>query len=200
MSKVSFLKLDLLREIGSIGAARAATSLSELISTRVSITVPEIRLYPFQKIMELLPEDMYYLLDAELGGDLSGAEYLIFNTEEAKILGSMLLGMTPQDVNVNDEMLQSSLCEVANILLSSYMNALSDLTSFTVMVGVPKFTPHIPKSDVEKHLTKHMTDLNEVIYVKSHLTLQGHVFEAPIFFAPTEKSLQTIFSKLGLPD
>jgi chemotaxis protein CheC len=200
MAKVSFLKLDLLREIGSIGAGRAATALSELISTRVSITVPDIRLFPFQKVMEMLPNDEYYLLDAALTGDLSGAEYLLLNKNEAKLMGSMLLGINPADVDVNDAMLQSSLCEVANILLSSYMNSLSDLTGFTVIVGVPNFTANIPKIEVEKHLTKHMDTMSEVIYVKSHLTIKDQSFEAPIFFAPAEKALQSLFTKLGLPD
>ncbi len=44
MSGLSYLQLDALREIGTIGAGHAATALSQLLHTRVNMLVP--RVYP----------------------------------------------------------------------------------------------------------------------------------------------------------
>ncbi|MFA5937614.1 MAG: chemotaxis protein CheC [Candidatus Paceibacterota bacterium] len=198
MKNVSFLKLDMLRELGSIGAGRAATSLSELVSTQVNIAVPDIRLYPFQKIIDLFKEEEYFILRADLSGDIMGVEFLLLSIGETRALSGMLLGMEPAAVNVDDEMAQSSLKEAANILLSSYMNALSDLTGFSILAGVPELHPHIHKTEVEKCITEIPT--TDIICVKSHLAIERMGFDALVLFVPAEKSLQTMFTKLGLPE
>ena len=44
------MQLDVLKEIGNIGAGNAATSLSKLLSRRVGMNVPEVKLIQFNQV------------------------------------------------------------------------------------------------------------------------------------------------------
>ncbi|MDD2773450.1 MAG: chemotaxis protein CheC [Elusimicrobiales bacterium] len=198
MKNISFLKLDLLRELGSIGAGHAATSLSELANTQVDMSVPEIRLYPSQRIMDRLKDEEYFVLRSRLEGGISGMGYLVLSLGEARPLAGLLLGADPASVDMDGDMAQSALKEAANILLSSYMSALGDLTGFTVLADVPAMDGPINKNDVEKHISDAPAD--DIVYVKSNLTIKRLGFDAALLFVPDQKSLRAIFAKLGLPE
>ena len=92
----------------------------------------------------------------------------------------------------------SSLKEVANILLSSYVNALSELTSFTIIVDVPNLSPDVNLTKIDEFLSKTLTPTNNVLYIRSVLTVNNKNFEGFILFIPDDISLQKIFQKLGL--
>jgi len=198
--RYSALKLDVLRELGTIGSGRAATSLAELVGTRVEISVPDTRFYPSQRLAELFEnkQAMYVVMDAALSGSVGGKEYILLPENEAKTLGGALLGMSAEDVNLKDEMTVSSLKEVANILLSSYMNALSELTELTILVDVPNLTADITHSTVDTFVADHFDHSEEAIYVKSVLKIDGKQFEGFLVFVPEHKGLELIFEKLNL--
>ncbi len=198
--RATFARIDLLRELATIGSGRAATSLADMISTKVQITVPDTRVYPSQKLKDLFLDNAlkYFVLDATMEGELSGKEYLLLSEEETKMLAALLLGMNKDDINLLDEMTQSSLREVANILLSSYMNALSDLTGVPIIVGVPNLSVNQTPSDVDSFISKSMSPDREVLYVKSHLCIKDMNFDGLIFYVPDDTTLDKIFDKMGI--
>lgn len=194
--KYSFIKMDLLKELGTIGAGRAATSLSELIGSNVHITVPDTRIYPFQQLNDTLrmSAKKYYAFSTEVHGDLNGRNLLLLTEPDTKIISGMLLGQDPQNIDIEDQMVLSSLKEVANILLSSYMNALSELTDFKILVGVPEFSSAMTSEEV---LAKEAAGADEVLYVRSQLEAKHTNFNGLTIFVPDNASLDKIFAKLS---
>ena len=51
--KISLLHLDVLKEIGNIGAAHAATALSDLLQKKIDMRVPNVKTASFNEMMEL---------------------------------------------------------------------------------------------------------------------------------------------------
>ena len=51
--KITSLHLDVLKEIGNIGAAHAATALSDLLEKKIDMHVPKVEMVPFNDMMEL---------------------------------------------------------------------------------------------------------------------------------------------------
>jgi len=198
----SFAKIDIMKEIGTIGAGRAATSLAEISGSKVSISVPDASLYPFQKLAEKLEkeEKNYFVLDANLLGDIGGKVYFMLSSKEATKLAAILLGANEDAVQLQDEMTQSSLKEVANILLSSYMNALSELTTYTILVDVPTLTCDLEPTSLENLLANHIPGSQEILYVKSVLRVENTEFTGLICFAPDDATLEKLFTKLGIID
>lgn len=51
--KITSLHLDVLKEIGNIGAAHAATALSNLLGKKIDMRVPKVEMVSFNDMMEL---------------------------------------------------------------------------------------------------------------------------------------------------
>ena len=108
--KILISPIRFTKEIGTIGAGRAATALSELLSKRVEITVPLVNFVPLENIANLLKErEAVFVIDMEMEGDLTGRMFLLFPPDDAKNLSGALLGQPGEQINLQDEMLQSSL-------------------------------------------------------------------------------------------
>ncbi|WKB34848.1 chemotaxis protein CheC [Terrilactibacillus sp. S3-3] len=46
--------LDLLKEIGNIGASHAATSLSTILNKRIELKIPSVRIIPFAEMNDVM--------------------------------------------------------------------------------------------------------------------------------------------------
>lgn len=46
------IKMDVLKEVGNIGAGNAATALSRLLNKPIDMAVPKVQLLPFEQIAE----------------------------------------------------------------------------------------------------------------------------------------------------
>ena len=50
---ITDMHLDVLKEIGNIGAAHAATSLSQLLNRKIDMHVPNVKLVSFDEMFDL---------------------------------------------------------------------------------------------------------------------------------------------------
>ena len=53
IDNIHSLHLDVLKEIGNIGAGHAATSLSKMLNKKIDMQVPDVQIVSFDEIMEL---------------------------------------------------------------------------------------------------------------------------------------------------
>ncbi|MCL6456762.1 MAG: chemotaxis protein CheC, partial [Gorillibacterium sp.] len=80
------LQLDLLKEIGNIGAGHAATALSTLLNKPVDMLVPVVRFVPFEDITASLggPEKLVVAIFLRVEGETPGNLFFIISIESAK--------------------------------------------------------------------------------------------------------------------
>ncbi|MCK4810290.1 MAG: chemotaxis protein CheC [Candidatus Omnitrophica bacterium] len=198
---ISLIQLDALKEIGTIGIGRAATALSELLNCKVEITLPETKLIPLEVLSNILGEadEVFFVLDISTEGDINGRIFFLLTPEEARILGGALLGKSPQDIDAEDLLFQSSLKELVNILVGAYMNALSDMTGLTIMYNVPNLAVDMVTALLDFffiHIAQHSDD---AIFVKTQLKVKDIAFNKGFFlFFPDLESLRRLFSALGI--
>ncbi len=124
--------LDILKEIGNIGAGNAATALAKMLDKKVNMEVPQIKIMGFSEVSEVVGGAETPVAGILLGirGDISG--YILFVLEEgaAKKLINMLMGKNPDEEVEYNEITLSALKEVGNILTGSYLSAISTLPDF----------------------------------------------------------------------
>ena len=131
--------LDVLKEIGNIGAGNAATALAKLIDKKVDMNVPQVRIMGFSEISDVLGGAETPVVGVLLGihGDISGYTLFLLQESAAHILVNLLMGKDPYDKFEYNDMSISALKEVGNILTGSYLSSLSNLTGLSIMSGVP---------------------------------------------------------------
>jgi|GEM_PF-178399 len=190
--------LDVLKEIGTMGAGRAATALSEMISAEVTISVPDAQLIRSEDFSKTIarPNEAYLVLVIMLEGELGGRVFFMVSPSEARLLGSLLLGMPPEQVNFEDPLFQSSIKEALNIIVGAYMMALSELTGFEIMFSIPYLAMDILTAVFIADQTPQKSE--ELIYIKTELTVKGHNFGGSFVFFPDIPSIKKILNALGM--
>lgn len=198
--KISTVHLDVLREIGTIGAGRAATALADLLNCKVEITLPETKLVPFEGLDKVLgsPEELYFVLDTVLTGDVGGRFFFLLPYREGKILGGTLVGKSVDEVDTDDALFQSSLKEMINILAGAYLNSLADMTSLTILYGIPSIALDMLASLLDFFLIQLAQEAEEVIFIKTKIKVEDIHFGGCFLFFPEFESLKKIFEILGV--
>lgn len=143
MEQFNEVGLDVLKEIANIGASKASTSLSQMINRDISMKVPECSLVKFSQICDDMggADAIIGAVLVQMSGDMEGFVMLVAGIDDMCRMVSLLIG---QETNVDGmedpaEMLEviKPVEEVANILISTYLGAISDMTSFTIVPSVP---------------------------------------------------------------
>lgn len=129
--------LDVLKEIGNIGAGNAATALAKMINKKVDMTVPKVNVMDFQEVPDMLggAEAQVCGIYFKIEGDLEGTIMFLLSKESALTLIDLLMpGMAKEEF---DEFTLSALQEIGNILSGSYISSLSTLTNLKIHISVP---------------------------------------------------------------
>jgi chemotaxis protein CheC len=196
--KLSLNQLDVLKEIGSIGSATAATALADMIAEKVEINVPEVSIVPLEKIANLFngAERLFFVLDMEIKGDIGGRIFLLLPPEDAKFLSSALLGKPQEAIDFTDDMFKSSLREVCNILGGAYVSALADMTSLMILTSIPSMAMDMIGAIMDFIYIQIAQESDEAMFIKTDLMVKGLKLEGLFLLFPTSESLQKIFQIL----
>lgn len=145
IENLSHLHLDVLKEIGNIGAGHAATALSQLMAERIEMTVPNVSILSLNKVSDFLggPEKIVVGIYMKVFGDAPGKIMFLFNYDDAQALvhavtSKTLSGVMDGEVD-KEELEQSVLQEISNIMTGAYLNAISRLTGLNMISSVPAY-------------------------------------------------------------
>ncbi len=126
-----------LMELGNIGAGNAATSLSVLLSSKLTMSPPNVELYDFDSLESVLGGP-----DATVVGVLSGVEgelkamlLFVVGIEDAKHLVRSLIS---REIEWHSEMGMSAIKEIANIIIGSYVASLETLSGMKLRYSQPE--------------------------------------------------------------
>ncbi|MDR5583878.1 chemotaxis protein CheC [Paenibacillus larvae] len=200
LRQLADFQLDVLKEVGNIGAGHAATALSTLLSKPVDMTVPSVRLVPFESIAESVGGDEQIVLAVFLRvlGDAPGNMFFIMDTASAKNLLRSMAGMDITSYEKFSEMEYSALGEIGNILVGSYVSSLADFTGLSLSPTVPSLAIDMAGAVLSFGLLQfgQMGDqalLIDTKFLEGQEEVQGH-----FFLIPDPESFGMIFSALGV--
>lgn len=197
--ELSDMHIDALREIGNIGSGNAASSLAMMLSDQIDISVPVVRILDYEQVMEQLggPEQMIVGLLLCLDGDVNGMIMFLLHQNFANTLLASLIGEADVGGTV-DEMSYSALQEVANIMAASYVNAIADLTGFTINVSVPSMCVDMLGAILSVPAIQYANISDKMIFIEDKFS--GENLDTPnhILLIPDVESLGKIMDRLGI--
>ncbi|MCI8815501.1 MAG: chemotaxis protein CheC [Angelakisella sp.] len=197
--ELSDMHIDALREIGNIGSGNAASSLAMLLADTIDISVPVVRILDYEQVMDELggPEQMIVGLLLCLDGDVNGMIMFLLHQNFANTLLGALIGEADVGGTV-DEMSYSALQEVANIMAASYVNAIADLTGFTINISVPSLCVDMLGAILSVPAIHYANISDKMIFIEDKF--HGKELDAPnhILLIPDVESLDKIMSSLGI--
>lgn len=140
IDELNNMQLDVLKEIGNIGAGSAATAMAKMLDHKIDMKVPRAKILEFKEINEILggAELIVVGILLQISGDLTGYIMFILRYEAATTLVNLLMGRKSITTEEFTELDISALKEIGNIMASSYLSALSTLTNLRIKPSVPE--------------------------------------------------------------
>lgn len=142
LEQMSEAYIDVLKEIGNIGAGNAMTALSQMLQSKIDMKVPQVKLLELRDICAMVGNEEQLLAGVFLGveGDITGSIMFLIELEAAKALIKKIMMGYSSDADVFDEMELSALQEVSNIITGAYLNSLSMLTNLKIYPTPPSIS------------------------------------------------------------
>ncbi|RPF48410.1 chemotaxis protein CheC [Hydrogenoanaerobacterium saccharovorans] len=193
-------QIDVLAEIGNIGSGNAATALSTMLNTSISIQTPTVKIMDINKAADMLggPENVVVGILSVMQGDVEGMMLFLLESEFACKTLNVLLGSDYKDFNSIDEMGQSALIEIANIMAYSYANALAALTDFFISLTVPSMCYDMLGAVLSEPSIVFAEVGDQLMFIKGDMNVAGENMKSHMLMIPEAKSLQKIMEKLGV--
>lgn len=181
-------QLDGIKEISNIGGGHAATVLSQLINKRVMVSVPKVHLVSSEDIPRIISEDDEIVTGVLLKflGDLTGRTLLVFPRDQSMLLVDMMMGREEGSTTILTDIEQSAIKEVANIVISSYLTALSDFLNMLILPSVPNLVIDVASAVLTSAYLDFSMDKDVVFCVETEFefpddqeSLKGFLFLLP---------------------
>jgi len=197
--QITQIQLDALKEIGNIGSGHAATALSTLLQRRIDMSVPEVWAVPFAQAADIIgnmdePQAVVYV---RVEGDAPGKAVFFFPLVSAQVVVRVLLGGDGEFDLFGDELAQSALKEVGNILVSSFLIALTKFSGIPLQPSVPALAVDMAGAILDAILLEEGILDDIVLFIDTQLSGIPQI-EGQFIFLPNEGSLQKLLGALGV--
>ena len=198
------VQIDVLRELGNIGAGNAATSLSVMLDEGVGISVPEVKILDYDGVVRTVgdPEDLGIAIMIQYGGDVRGIVLFILNHDDAKSIGEILIGK-PEDSKEGDsdnitDMKLSMVKEIGNILGCSYLGSIATMTGLEFEVSVPYVAIDMVGAILSAPLLLFSIDNSKILLIEESFVTDSRSMKSHVILFADIESLNTILTRLGL--
>ncbi|KIL35338.1 chemotaxis protein CheY [Cohnella kolymensis] len=193
--------MDVLREVGNIGAGHAATALSQLLGKPVDMKVPTVSFLPFEDIAERLGgvETVVVAIFLRVEGDAPGNMFFILKREPARRLLQGLPCLEAAGSEDYSELELSALNEIGNILAGSYLSSLADFTGLHMSPTVPAIAVDMAGAILNYGLLQFGTMGDDALLIDTAFLEGPNQMEGHFFLIPDPESFEKLFSALGVP-
>jgi len=197
-------QLDALKEIGSIGGGNAATALSQLLSKKVSVTVPDVKLLPADRLSEIgfldKQEDLNIAVSLRILGRLKGGMLVLFPRRSALLMIDTLMHREIGSTQVFTTVDESALSESSHIICCSYLNAVGEFLSLYQLI------PSITETSIDRidRLTQVMmkrfitNEVNYILPIENRMLIEDIELNLFVIFLLEFESLDKILRMIGL--
>lgn len=188
--KLDGARLDILREICSVGAGHAATALSQLIGRRINLEVPRVRFVKVQDVPNIAggAETVVDGLFFRILGDARGVILMIFPEKSGREIVRLVLG--GRETDPEDQMSVSAMREIGNILTSAFLSAIGQLAGLSLIPSVPGYARDMAGSILDLVLIE-LSRLEDTALVIETLFLEGgEGIHGHFFLLPDPQTLE----------
>jgi chemotaxis protein CheC len=195
--KLSAVQADAIQELGNIGAAHAATTLSQMLGSTVQMSVPAIKAVDIGELGTYMGEEQAAMVAFELQGEIPHGGFVIFYiTKESAIrLTNTMLGLTEMNRTMN-EMDESAIIEVGNIMVSAFLDATAELLGFVMLPSPPALTIDMAHAAMSSLIAGMGEEVDEVLLFSTELTCDEHKIDSDIIMMPENSTLARIVELL----
>lgn len=194
------LEIDTLREIGSIGMGNAANSLSEMLGCEVRITLPEVRIMEYNHAIEWIggPEAITAGVLVRISGDINGIMLSVQQIDFVNLIIGKIFDKKIESYEELTEIESSALIEIGNIMISTFINALSGLADINLGLTVPAFTVDMQGAIIAVPMAEYGGQSDYIMTIGGNFICEKKQVPCRLLLSPDIRSLNFLLRKLGV--
>lgn len=199
INNVNDMLVDVLKEIGNIGAGNAATALAKMIDKKVDMLVPQVKIIDIEEVQDILggAEMPVVGIYFQMSGEVEGNMMFLLDIESANNLIPMIF-YREKETDELDAMDISVLSEVGNILAGSYLNSLSKLTNLTLNISVPSVSIDMVGAILSVPAIQFGQFSDKLLFIETEFVEDEREVTGDFFLLPDINSFDKILKALGV--
>jgi chemotaxis protein CheC len=201
-NEMTSMQMDALREIGSIGTGNAANALSDMIGCQVRIQMPEVRVMEYDEAIEWIggPEEITAGVLVKMSGQMNGLMLSVQQLEFVNLVLDHILGEHINSYMELGDLERSALVEVGNIMISTFINALSNIADIQINLTVPAFAVDMQGAIMSVPMAEFGGQSNYIMTVGGDFICDQKKEPCRLLLSPDLRSLNLLMRKLGVDD
>ena len=198
--ELTTMEIDTLREIGSIGTGNAAAALSVMLGRNVRITLPEVRIMGYNEAIEWIggPETITAGVMVRISGPMTGIMLSVQSLEFINLALSSMLSEEIHDYEELKDLERSALVEIGNIMISTFINALSGLADISVELTVPSLSVDMQGAILTVPMAEYGGQSDYLMTIGGNFMCDNQVVPCRLLLSPDVRSLNFLLRKLGV--
>lgn len=200
--KMDLIQMSAVHEMSNIGLGHAMTSLATMTGHTFNMAIPSVDSVPVTTITELVggSEELTVGVLMPFDGETEGQTAFLFPWVSAQGIWRMLVGDAPESIEDINELHASVMLEIGNILNSSFLNAISDMTQLTMHATPPVVSIDMAVSVVSSIVCT--AEERESVALAIETSIYDEDSEIKGFFLciPTVETLKKLFVRLGIAE
>ena len=202
MKAIDTTELDVLTEIGTIGAGNATTALSVMLNSKLSMKIPKVSFMGFDEFVDSIggAENVIAAVLSNINGEVKGFVLFAIDIKDVYQLVSRLSGI---ELNMDNgynfsEFDLSAIKEIGNILISSYLSSMETLTGLQLRPSMPRLTIDMAGAILNLPAIVDSREHDEVLRIESQIEGVELAFQGHLMMIPAADSYKMIRERLGL--
>jgi len=194
------MQMDILRELGNIGAGNATTALSQLINRKIDMGVPKVNVSEFSDLPDILggPENPIVGILLAVEGDINGMMMFALEQSSAHNLVNILMDRDLNTFNEFSDMDLSALNEIGNIITGAYLSSLSTLTNLKIIPSVPYMSIDMAGAILSVPAIEFGKVGDKALLIQTNFGEGDNEVYGYFILIPEYESYGTIFKSLGI--
>ena len=195
--ELSEMQIEAMKEVGNIGAGHAATALSDMLNEPVQIGTPTVEILPFSNLAARVSREGREVSAVHMHvlGEAPCQIVVLFDKAHALSFVRIFTGMNADEAP-SEQIVESTMKEVGNIIAGAYLTALTELTGVTLLSSVPSISTGTAESAFL--VLMDVPADQEVFYVQTGFERDKPVISGEFILIPESGSIAPLLSVFGL--
>lgn len=176
-------ELDILKEVGSIAAGHGGIALSEILGTKIGLSIPSLDIIPGGTFLKKMPSEQVVIsVSSHILSGLAGDIIFVMDEKSAFKLIDMCYRLKQEDrkSGVLTELGISVIKEVGSVVISSYIGALGIMLKTLIIPSIPSLVSGPIQQIISMALTSYSGEefilLVEAIFDEPNEKIKGSFF------------------------
>ena len=196
---LSEMQLSALSEIGNIGAGNAATALSGILSDKVMLSVPDLKIIDVGSMAKILggPENEVAGILVNMTNDVEGMLLFLLDRDFVCRMSSVLLDKKIKDFSEISEIDISAMMEIGNILAGSYVSAISMMTELDIRLSTPEIAVDMVGAILGYPAALFGVMGDKLLFIEENFLSGESEIKSHLLIMPNPDSLEKILKCMG---